>query len=97
PASYIGLVASRTRGDVIRDTLIRRGLSTDRIERLVYPAGLDMGHVSDEEIALSIFAQILMNRQKRVADLARQADEPIEKVAEAIDPICDMVVAITPS
>src|SRR5207247_9613308 len=48
PASYIGLVASRTRGDVIRDTLQRRGLTAAQVERLVYPAGLDMGHSSDE-------------------------------------------------
>src|SRR5207247_7382225 len=46
PASYIGLVASRTRGDVIRDTLARRGLGEEQLRRLVYPAGLDVGHAS---------------------------------------------------
>ena len=97
-ASYVGLVASRTRGDVIRDTLARRGLSEQQLRRLVYPAGLDMGHVSDEEIALSILAQILMQRQERAsAALAREDDRPIEKPTEAVDPICDMVVAITPT
>ena len=97
-ASYVGLVASRTRGDVIRDTLARRGLSEEQLRRLVYPAGLDMGHVSDEEIALSILAQILMQRQERASDVhARQSARPIEKPAEAVDPICDMVVAITPT
>jgi len=97
-ASYVGLVASRTRGDVIRDTLARRGLSEQQLRRLVYPAGLDMGHVSDEEIALSILAQILMQRQERAsAALAREHDRPIEKPTEAVDPICDMVVAITPT
>ena len=97
-ASYVGLVASRTRGDVIRDTLARRGLSEEQLRRLVYPAGLDMGHVSDEEIALSILAQILMQRQERASDThARQSARPIEKPAEAVDPICDMVVAITPT
>ena len=98
PASYIGLVASRTRGDVIRDTLARRGLNEEQLRRLVYPAGLDMGHVSDEEIALSILAQILQQRQARaLAGPVRQTDRPIEKPAEAVDPICDMVVAITPT
>jgi xanthine dehydrogenase accessory factor len=98
PASYIGLVASQTRGDVIRDTLMRRGLNEEQLRRMVYPAGLDMGHVSDEEIALSILAQILQQRQARAsAGLARQTDRPIEKPAEAVDPICDMVVAITPT
>jgi len=97
-ASYVGLVASRTRGDVIRDTLARRGLSEEQLRRLVYPAGLDMGHVSDEEIALAIVAQILMQRQERAsAAHAQQSARPIEKPAEAVDPICDMVVAITPT
>ena len=97
-ASYVGLVASRTRGDVIRDTLARRGLSEEQLRRLVYPAGLDMGHVSDEEIALSILSQILMQRQARAsAGPARHDDRSIEKPAEAVDPICDMVVAITPA
>ena len=71
PASYIGLVASKTRGDVIRDTLARSGLGEEQLRRLVYPAGLDMGHVSDEEIALSILAQILQHRQAR--DTVRQS------------------------
>jgi len=100
PASYIGLVASRTRGDVIRDTLARRGLSEGQLRRLVYPAGLDVGHASDEEIALSILAQILMIRTN-LARAARQSShqvlEPTAKPAEAVDPICDMVVAITPT
>lgn len=92
-ASYIGLVASRTRGDVIRETLARRGLPNDALERLVYPAGMDMGHVSDEEIALTILAQILLRRQERLARPAVERKAP----AEAVDPICDMVVAITPA
>ena len=97
-ASYVGLVASRTRGDVIRDTLARRGLSEEQLRRLVYPAGLDMGHVSDEEIALAILAQILIQRQERASDAhAWQSARPTEKPAEAVDPICDMVVAITPT
>jgi xanthine dehydrogenase accessory factor len=100
PASYVGLVASKTRGDVIRDTLARRGVSEEQLRRLVYPAGLDLGHASDEEIALSILAQILTIR----ANLSRAAQQPPHQmvhrttaVAEAVDPICDMVVAITPT
>ena len=100
PASYVGLVASKTRGDVIRDTLAQRGLSDEQLRRLVYPAGLDMGHVSDEEIALSILAQILQHRQARDSvrqSAAHQMFEPAAKPSEAVDPICDMVVAITPT
>ena len=91
PARYVGLVASRTRGDVIRDVLQRRGVSADRLARLKYPAGLDIGARNDEEIALTILAEILQLRG--AAPQAEAAAEP----SEAVDPICDMTVAITPS
>ena len=100
PASYVGLVASKTRGDVIRDTLARRGLGEEQLRRLVYPAGLDLGHASDEEIALSILAQILTiraNLARAAAQQPHQMRHPTAPVAEAVDPICDMVVAITPT
>ncbi len=100
PASYIGLVASKTRGDVIRETLTRRGMSPDQMDRLIYPAGLDVGHASDEEIALSILAQILMHRYTRESVAlsfpgTHRNFQPIVALAEAVDPICDMSVAIT--
>ena len=108
-ARYVGLVASRTRGDVIRDVLARRGLSAEQLARLVYPAGLDLGPLGDEEIAVSILAQILEHR-RTVAPVPKQAldhhgDQPagqpmyarVAKPAEAIDPICGMTVAITPT
>jgi xanthine dehydrogenase accessory factor len=98
PASYVGLVASQTRGDVIRDTLARRGLAEEQLRRLVYPAGLDFGHASDEEIALSILAQIVMHRHARETvrrSPTHQMLEPTPKPPEAVDPICDMTVAIT--
>lgn len=99
PATYIGLVASRTRGDVIRDTLARRRLSDEQLRRIVYPAGLDFGPASDEEIALSILAQIVMHRHAREsiakAGPTHQMFEPTSAPKEAVDPICDMVVAIT--
>jgi xanthine dehydrogenase accessory factor len=100
PASYVGLVASRTRGDVIRDTLARRGLSEEELRRLVYPAGLDFGHATDEEIALSILAQILMHRHAQESARrtgAHQMFGPTSAPFEAVDPICDMTVAITPT
>ena len=100
PASYVGLVASKTRGDVIRDTLARRGLGEEQLRRLVYPAGLDLGHASDEEIALSILAQILTIRANLARAAAQQPHQmlhPTAPAADAVDPICDMVVAITPT
>ena len=98
PASYVGLIATQTRGDVVRDRLRRRGLTEEQLRRLVYPAGLDLGHVSDEEIALSILAQILMHRHAREAIRTQRSHgvfEPMSRPNDAVDPICRMAVAIT--
>jgi xanthine dehydrogenase accessory factor len=89
PARYVGLVASRTRGKVIEDMLKAIGVSPADLERLHYPAGLDLGARSDEEIALTILSEILSTR---AASIARQ---PVAAPQEAIDPICGMTVAIT--
>jgi xanthine dehydrogenase accessory factor len=96
-ASYIGLVASRTRGDVIRDALRMRGVADEQIRRLVYPAGLDFGHLSDEEIAVAILAQILAFRNRAEMPAPEPIYRPVTVMREAIDPICEMTVAITPT
>ncbi len=91
PARYVGLVASRTRGGVVVEILAARGIATETLARLRYPAGLDLGARSDEEIALTILSEILATRGAATREaLAR---EP----REAVDPICGMTVAVTPS
>lgn len=89
PARYVGLVASRTRGRVIEDMLTETGVSPEDMQRLHYPAGLDLGARSDEEIALTILSEILSTRAAAGAQPAVAAPQ------EAIDPICGMTVAIT--
>jgi xanthine dehydrogenase accessory factor len=87
-ARYVGLVTSRTRGRVIADMLAGSGVSPDVMQRLHYPAGLDLGARSDEEIALTILSEILSTR-------AAGARPAVAAPQEAIDPICGMTVAIT--
>jgi xanthine dehydrogenase accessory factor len=53
------------------------------------PAGLDLGATSPEEIAISIFAEIVQLR----AAVARKVPPP-PLSADAIDPICGMTVKI---
>lgn len=83
PARYVGLVASRARGAVVAASL-----PTAVLDRLHYPAGLDLGARSDEEIALTILCEILATRP---AVHAAPSDGP----REAVDPVCGMTVAIT--
>jgi xanthine dehydrogenase accessory factor len=62
-AGFVSLVASRRRANAIVETLRRRGVPVDRLGRLKAPAGLDIGAVAPEEIAVSILAEIIQARR----------------------------------
>jgi len=89
PAGYVSLVASRKRAASILETLHRRGVPREQLGRLKAPAGLDIGAVTPEEIAVSILAEIIHARHRKTDHLAVAACEPS---AEAKDPICGMTV-----
>ena len=105
---YVGLVASRVRGDAVRESL---ELPAELRERLRTPAGLDIGAETPEEIAVAILAEIVALRRARdVAIEGRPAAAPATAaepaadpaavapaVAVAIDPVCGMEVAISPA
>lgn len=63
-AAYVALVASRKRGAAVREYLRGSGLTSERLDRLRCPAGLDLGAVAPEEIALSILAEIVQVRRR---------------------------------
>jgi len=61
---YVGLVASRKRGQAVVADL---EVSDEDKARVHTPAGLDIGARTPEEIALSILAQIVATRREQVA------------------------------
>jgi xanthine dehydrogenase accessory factor len=93
PAPYIGLVASRKRADSVLGYLRDRGATDDALARVHAPAGLDLGHVASEEIAVAILAQIVQLRATGDLDAPAAAEEQVRH--ESIDPVCRMTVDIT--
>ncbi|MDQ7843706.1 MAG: XdhC family protein [Armatimonadota bacterium] len=89
PAGYVALVASRRRAEAVAAYLRGRGMTEAQIRRIKVPAGLDIGAVTPEEIALSILAELVQIRRGRTLPVA-----PAPAPAAAIDPICGM--AVTP-
>lgn len=90
--AYVGLVASRKRGEAVIGSL-----DVDEAERsrIHTPAGLDIGARTAEEIALSVLAEIVSERR-------RPSGRPVDGTADvmavpeprtATDPVCDMPVA----
>jgi xanthine dehydrogenase accessory factor len=108
-APYVALVSSRKRAASIVQYLSEIGLQADRLALLKNPAGLDIGAVTPEEIAVSILAEIIEIRRRKHEPTQKQghtmehthhkageqkpAVEPSEQ-AEAIDPVCGMSVEI---
>lgn len=90
-ASYIGVVASRKRFAELRESMVARGFSSEALDQIHSPAGLDLGARRPEEVALSIFAQMVQLRQSGEA----AAPEPqVPKTETAIDPVCGMTVDV---
>jgi xanthine dehydrogenase accessory factor len=62
PAARVSLVASRRKADVLRARMVEEGVPAEALARLMAPAGLDIGAVTPAEIALSILAAIVRER-----------------------------------
>jgi xanthine dehydrogenase accessory factor len=87
---YVGLVASRLRGEAVAAELRAAGVPEDRLRTLDTPAGIAIGAVTAREIALSILARIVAVRRR---DEAAPVRVP---AVTAVDPVCGMEVAVGP-
>ena len=99
-ASYVGLVASPTRANVVRQWLRdETGLAEDRLAALRAPAGLDLGAETAEEIALSILAELVQVRRGRAPFVASPGPATIragQPSGPALQPIVDDIVLVDP-
>ncbi|HEY6566803.1 MAG TPA: XdhC family protein [Actinomycetota bacterium] len=92
-APYIGLVASRKRADSVLGYLRDRGVTDEALDRVHAPAGLDLGHVASEEIAVAILAEIVQLRAAGDLDAPAAVEDLVRH--ESIDPVCGMTVDVT--
>jgi xanthine dehydrogenase accessory factor len=81
-AAYVAFVSSRKRAASVADYLRESGMPAERLARLKNPAGLDIGAVTPDEIAVSILAEMIqVRRQKQEQTLGRRVEgmPPIEQ------------------
>jgi xanthine dehydrogenase accessory factor len=90
--AYIGLVASRVRGEAVLDAMELTAVERARIHT---PAGVEIGAKTAAEIGLSIVAGIVL--AVRLEGIVAAGAEPIEAPPTAIDPICGMSVVVLPT
>ncbi|WP_343078841.1 XdhC/CoxI family protein [Ostreiculturibacter nitratireducens] len=63
-ADFVAFVGSRAKARALRDKLAEGGVDPELLTKVKAPAGLDIGAITPEEIALSILAEIVeINRR----------------------------------
>jgi xanthine dehydrogenase accessory factor len=63
-ADYVAFIGSRKKAEALKAKLEASGVSSQRLAKLKAPAGLDLGAITPDEIALSILAEIVAIRRR---------------------------------
>lgn len=63
-AAYVAFIGSRRKAEKLKADLLAEGMAVEKLDALHSPAGLDIGAVTPDEIALSILAEIVQVRRK---------------------------------
>ena len=63
---YIAFVGSRKKALALKAALAKRGVAAERLAKLKAPAGLDLGAITPEEIAISVLAEIVAVRRGKL-------------------------------
>lgn len=94
---YIGYIAGKRKTNDVLNYLREKGYSEETLSKIKAPAGLNIGAVSAEEIALSIIAEIISIHRKVIFQRIFQYGSKKGKAEYAIDPVCKMVIDIKDS
>jgi xanthine dehydrogenase accessory factor len=92
---YISFVASHAKAAKVLAFLADKGISAETLSRIKAPAGLDLGHLAPEEVAVSILAEIIQLRKRELTAFKNTiepaaASQPQSK--ELVDPVCGMII-----
>lgn len=66
-ATYVGMIGSRSKREMIYQYLLTRGVSQETLDGIHSPIGLSIGAQTPEEIAVSIVAELIQVRQSNQA------------------------------
>jgi xanthine dehydrogenase accessory factor len=89
---FVGLVASRKRGETLLAYLAERGVAQHLLDRVRTPVGLDLGRTSHQEIAVAVLAELVQRRA--AGEFSVRGSDPLPRAGavEVLDPVCGMTV-----
>jgi xanthine dehydrogenase accessory factor len=85
-AAFIGLIASRKRAQAVLDWLRDVDYTEEALARVKAPAGLDLGSLKHEEIAVGVLAELVQFNSARQPTVPAAAAEPGRDPARAPEP-----------
>ena len=89
-SNFISMIISNKKASSLFFQLEKEGYSEEDISRVKFPAGMDINASTPEEIAVSILAELINDRNS--ADLKEQVIVEAKEDKKEIDPICKMIV-----
>ena len=92
-ASYVAFVASKAKAAKVLQFLSLRGIGAERLSQVRAPAGLNIQACSQEEIAVSILAEIIQLNRSRAMEHKDTSLLRVER-QEVKDLICGMTIGV---
>lgn len=94
-ARYISFIASQAKAAKVIDCLSRKGFPPEMLKRIKAPAGLHIGTLTSQEIAISILAEIIQVKRGNATGFTMEHDlnrdhDPLSVMAT--DPVCGMTI-----
>ena len=89
---FLSLITSKKKAKSLLEHLAKDGISQDKIDSIKFPAGLDIGAVTPQEIAVSIIAELVQQKMAKAHEdkIILEVSEPNN--GKGKDPICGMLV-----
>ena len=88
--NFISMIVSKKKALSILEQLEKKGFSKDEIAKVKFPAGLDINAKTPEEIAVSILAELIYDRNSE--ELNEQVIIEVKDNKKEMDPFCKMLV-----
>lgn len=80
PNAYIGMMGSRKKVAIIKKLLSEEGFDMKTVEKIHMPIGLSIGAESPEEIAISVLAELIQEKNK------------VKKVSSYVEPLLSYLI-----
>ena len=90
-------MASAKRGDAVRGYLTEKGVSAEKLSHVKAPVGIDLGHTTHREIAVSILGELVQRRAAGEFSQELSSSSVIVEPEEVLDLVCGMTVEAVPA